>query len=231
MNDHIRPFLATARRIQSKLERLAYGEHYMEKTFTKYYKSNFWQGAQSVSGPGSDLEQTAMIRRRLPELFERYGIRTVLDIPCGDFSWMKDVPLGHSHYIGADIVDDLVNTNNALYADRCRSFTKLDAVKDRLPRVDLILSRDCLIHFSARDVMAALRNFQRSRSSYLLTTTFTGRQHNITIETGRWRPINLEAPPFSLLSPIEIINEHCTQGGGQYSDKSLALWKLDHIEV
>ena len=79
--------------------------------------------------------------------------------------------------------------------------------------------------------MAALRNFQRSRSSYLLTTTFTGRQHNITIETGRWRPINLEAPPFSLLSPIEIINEHCTQGGGQYSDKSLALWKLDHIEV
>lgn len=231
MNDHIRPLLATARRIQGKLERLAYGERYMEKKFTKYYTSNFWQGAQSVSGPGSDLEQTAMIRKRLPTLFEGYGIRTVLDIPCGDFSWMKDVPLRLSQYIGADIVNDLVNTNNALYADRCRSFTKLDAVKDHLPRVDLILSRDCLVHFSASDVIAALRNFQRSRSSYLLTTTFTGRQHNISIETGRWRPINLEAPPFNLLSPMEIINEHCTQDGGRYSDKSLALWKLQHIEV
>lgn len=231
MNDHIRLLLASARRIQGKLERLAYGERYMEKKFTKYYASNFWQGAQSVSGPGSDLEQTAMIRKRLPALFESYGIRTVLDIPCGDFSWMRDVPLGLSQYIGADIVDDLVNTNNALYADRCRSFMKLDAVKDHLPRVDLILSRDCLVHFSARDVIAALRNFQRSRSSYLLTTTFTGRRHNISIETGRWRPINLEAPPFNLLSPMEIINEHCTQGGGQYRDKSLALWKLEHIEV
>jgi hypothetical protein len=231
VTDHIRPLLAAARRIQGKVERLTYGQRYMEKKFTDYYRSNFWQGAQSVSGPGSDLEQTAVIRRRLPELFERYGIRSVLDIPCGDFSWMKDVPLGFSRYIGADIVDALVNTNSALYADACRSFTKLDAAKDNLPRVDLILSRDCLIHFSARDVKATLRNFQRSHSSYLLTTTFTDRRQNISIETGRWRPINLEAPPFNLSSPIETINENCTQDSGRYSDKSLALWRLEDIQV
>jgi hypothetical protein len=231
MNDYTRPLLSTARRIRRKVERVAYGERYMEKVFTKYYTSNFWQGAQSVSGSGSDPEQTAMIRKRLPALFESYGIRTVLDIPCGDFFWMKDVAFSLSQYIGADIVDDLVSTNNALYADRCRSFTKLNAVKDHLPQVDLILSRDCLVHLSSSDIISALRNFRRSRSSYLLTTTFTGRQHNISIETGRWRPINLEAPPFNLPSPLEIINEHCTQGDGQYSDKSLALWKLEHIEV
>lgn len=229
MNDYIRPLLSTGRRIQGKLERLAYGERYMEKKFSGFYTSNFWQGAQSVSGPGSDPEQTAVIRKRLPGLFESYRIRTVLDIPCGDFSWMKDVPLKLSRYIGADIVDDLVSANSALYADHCRSFTKLNAAKDHLPQVDLILSRDCLVHFSARDIMAALRNFQRSRSSYLLTTTFTDRQHNISIETGRWRPINLEAPPFNLPPPMEIINEHCTQQGGRYSDKSLALWGLASI--
>lgn len=231
MNDYIRPLLPTARRVRRKLERLAYGERYMEKIFTKYYTSNFWQGTQSVSGSGSDPEQTAMIRKQLPALFESYGIHTVLDIPCGDFFWMKDVALRISQYIGADIVDDLISTNNTLYADRCRSFTKLDAVKDHLPPVDLIFSRDCLVHFSTNDIIAALRNFQRSGSSYLLTTTFTDRQDNIPIETGRWRPINLEAPPFNLPSPMEIINEHCTQGDGQYSDKSLALWELKHIEV
>ena len=231
MIDQIRPLLAAVQRIQGKVERLAYGERYMEKIFTRYYASNFWQDTQSASGPGSNLEQTAAIRKRLPSLFESYGIRSVLDIPCGDFSWMKDVPLGIPQYIGADIVDDLINTNNVLYADPCRSFTKLDAVKDDLPRVDLIFCRDCFVHFSVNDVMAALRNFQRSGSSYLLTTTFVGRKHNISIETGGWRPINLEAPPFNLPPPIEIVNEHCTQHSGKYRDKSLALWELEHISV
>lgn len=133
MIDQPRPLRVAAQRIKGKVERLAYGERYMEKKFTKYYASNFWHDAQSLSGPGSNLEQTAVIRKQLPSLFESYGIRTVLDIPCGDFSWMKDVPLIISQYIGADIVDDLVNTNNAQYADRCHSFTKLDAVKDDLP--------------------------------------------------------------------------------------------------
>jgi SAM-dependent methyltransferase len=231
MIDQPRPLRVAAQRIKGKVERLAYGERYMEKKFTKYYASNFWHDAQSLSGPGSNLEQTAVIRKQLPSLFESYGIRTVLDIPCGDFSWMKEVPLIISQYIGADIVDDLVNTNNAQYADRCRSFTKLDAVKDDLPCVDLILSRDCFVHFSVNDIMAALRNFQRSGSSYLLTTTFTDRKHNISIETGGWRPINLEAPPFNLPPPTQIVNEQCTQHGGRYRDKSLALWKLENIAV
>jgi hypothetical protein len=231
MIDQIKPLLTAAQRVQRKLERLAYGERYMEKIFTRYYASNFWQDGQSVSGPGSNLEQTATIRRQLPSLCESYGIRTILDIPCGDFSWMKDVPLQITQYIGADIVSDLINTNNRLYADHCRSFMKLDAVKDDLPRVDLILNRDCFVHFSVNDVKAALQNFRRSGSSYLLTTTFVGRKHNISIGTGGWRPINLEASPFNLPPPIEIINEHCTQHGGKYRDKSLALWKLEHIVV
>ena len=231
MKDQVLPLLVWGKGIQRKLERLVCRERYMERVFTRYHMSNHWRDAQSVSGTGSNLEQTAEIRKELPSLFASYGIRAVLDIPCGDFCWMKDVPLGLSQYIGADIVDDLVNVNNTLYADRVHSFVKLDVTKDHLPRVDLILSRDCLVHFSLSDAIASLRNFRRSCSSYLLATTFTNQQHNIQIQTGGWRPINLEAPPFNLPRPLEVINEHCTQDDGKYPDKALALWKLEHIEV
>jgi hypothetical protein len=35
-------------------------------------------------GPGSSLEQTAVIRDQLPKLIAEPGINSVLDIPCGD---------------------------------------------------------------------------------------------------------------------------------------------------
>lgn len=229
MDRQMQPLRIAAQRIQGKLERLAYGDRYMEKIFTKYYVSNFWKDSESASGPGSNLEQTAEIRKRLPLLLRQLGVASMLDIPCGDFLWMKDVPFELSSYIGADIVETLIDINNTLYGNPCRSFVKLDAVKDRIPPVDLIFNRDCLVHFSANDIVASLRNFRRSGSTYLLTTTFTGRRHNAPIETGGWRPVNLQAPPFNLPYPMKIINERCTQSG--YPDKSLALWKLEDINV
>ena len=36
----------------------------------------------------------------------------MLDIPCGDFYWMKEVDLKDIEYIGADIVDELIKKNN-----------------------------------------------------------------------------------------------------------------------
>jgi hypothetical protein len=60
----------------------------------------------------------------------------------------------------------------------------LDLTKDRLPKVDLILSRDALVHLSSRDCLAALANFKSSKSQYLLMTTFPAVIKNEDILTG-----------------------------------------------
>jgi hypothetical protein len=59
-----------------------------ERLFTNIYRSNHWGGADSVSGGGSDLEQTSALRAALPGVLQRLGVRTLLDAPCGDFHWM-----------------------------------------------------------------------------------------------------------------------------------------------
>lgn len=203
----------------------------LEDVFTTIFHRNLWMDAESASGQGSNLAETAVLREELPGLIARTGARTMLDAPCGDFNWMKETDLPVEHYLGADIVDELVARNQRLYANERRAFLKLDITRDLPPRVDLILCRDALVHLSFEDGRAALRNFKASGSKYLLTTTFTARGENQDIRTGDWRPLNLQLPPFSFPEPLEVLNERCTIENGSWRDKSLALWPLDAVEV
>src|SRR4051794_14532620 len=59
--------------------------------FTKIYRNNWFNGRNSVSGPGSEIEQTRVLIEELPRLFADLDISTLLDIPCGDFHWMNNV--------------------------------------------------------------------------------------------------------------------------------------------
>ena len=77
--------------------------------------------------------------------------------------------------------------------------------------------------------LSAIRNFHKSGTKYLLTTTFTGIKENTDIVSGRVRPINLQKPPFNFPMPILLINEHCTEEVGRFADKSLGLWEIVDI--
>ncbi|MEM9203117.1 MAG: class I SAM-dependent methyltransferase [Actinomycetota bacterium] len=173
--------------------------------------------------------QTEVLLEELPQLLRELGVTTMLDLPCGDFFWMKSVDLGEIDYVGADIVPDAVERNQQLFAGANRRFKTLDVTTDSLPKVDLVLCRDCLVHFSDRDIVRAVSNLRRSGSRYLLTTTYIDRALNRNIATGDWRPLNLEREPFSFPPPLRLIDEKCTEEGGRFSDKSLALWKLDSL--
>jgi hypothetical protein len=164
-------------------------------------------------------------------LWADLDVGTMLDLPCGDFFWMRHVPMDAIRYIGADILPELIQRNNDLYGRPNVTFRRIDLLQDRLPKVDLILCRDCLVHFSYRDVAAALRNICDSGSTYLLTTTFTERRRNHDIATGQFRPLNLEVQPLSLPAPILSINEGCTEWDGLYRDKSLGLWQVCDIRA
>ncbi len=201
-----------------------------EQTFTEIYRTNRWGGVESVSGRGSDSDQTTRIIRDLPTLLHALEIRRLLDIPCGDYRWMSRVTLGEIDYVGADVVEALVAENRRRFAGAHVRFEKLNVITDPLPRVDLVLCRDCLVHLSYADVLAALRQMSASRSRFLLTTTFTARETNHDILSGDWRTLNLEKPPFNFPPPQQVLNEGCTEAGGAFADKSLALWLMEDIE-
>jgi len=196
------------------------------EVFARVYRTNFWGSPDSRSGAGSDLIQTAEIRKKIPQVIADFGVRTMLDIPCGDFHWMKEVEL-NVEYIGADIVEGLMQRNQELFSTPLRRFIVCDITRGPLPKVDLVLCRDLLVHLSYQDAFAALRNLRLSGSKYLLTTSFTERSRNFDIPTtGKWRPLNLKMEPFKFGEPLLLLNEKCTEGDGAWSDKSLGLWRI-----
>ncbi len=207
----------------------AAGKPSAEQVFTHIYANNVWGDAESASGVGSNLEQTRLLRAKLPVLLRELGVQRLLDIPCGDFHWLSRVDLGVASYLGADIVAALVAANQARHGrdepGRSIAFTAMDLLAGPLPCVDLVLCRDCLVHLSNDDVRQALRQIKRSGSTHLLTTTYPTRANDKDIRTGEWRPLNLQAAPFALPTPAAAMLEGCTERNGRFPDKTLALWR------
>jgi hypothetical protein len=194
--------------------------------FGDLYRHNGWGDAESVSGPGSNLEQTVTVRRVLPEVLRRVDARTLLDVPCGDWHWMREVDLGDVAYIGGDIVPEIVAQDNALYGDR-GTFRVLDLAVDSLPDADVLLCRDCLVHLPFRTIQQCLDNVKKSGVTYLLTTTFVNTEANEDIPIGEWRPLNLQRAPFNFPPPLDVQREHEAPDDGQ--GKSLALWRVSDL--
>lgn len=204
-----------------------------ETLFTKIWRSNLWGADTSRSGLGSEDSATEPLRSELPILLEGLGVRTLLDIPCGDFGWMSRTPLQLEWYLGADIVPELASSNQSSFGttDGRVRFEKLDLISDTLPRADAVLCRDCLVHFSYSNIAAAFANLRSSGSQLIITTTFPDHSQNHDAADGDWRLLNLEKPPFCLPRPIALLNERCEEAGGGYSDKSLGVWKIEDLEV
>ncbi len=197
-----------------------------EEVFNDIYRKRVWGDPESLSGTGSNLSQTEAIRVALPSLLAELRVRSLLDVPCGDFYWMRLLDLDVD-YTGGDIVAELVEDNQARYGDERRRFRRIDLVKDALPAADLLLCRDCLVHLSYEDIFRALANVKRSGCEYLLTTTYTQLERNHDTPTGSWRALGLIRPPFNFPPPLRLVDEQCPDPG--YEDKHLGLWRVADV--
>jgi len=201
----------------------------LKEKFERIYSTNLWSDPRTRSGTGSSLDSTRVLRAELPKALKKLDALVLLDAPCGDFTWMELVDLGGIEYIGGDIVPAMVTDNKRRYASESRKFIELDLTRDTLPRADVLLCRDCLVHLSYANIRAVLDNVARSSIRYLLMTSFPGRGDNRDVEDGNWRPLDFGAPPFSFPTPVLTILEECEEEGGAYNDKALVAWRVADI--
>ena len=132
-------------------------------------------------------------------------------------------------YTGVDIVPEMILQNTERYGGPGISFHVLDITSDAIPRADLILCRDCLVHLSFRNIKKTLDRFLESGSRYLACTSFVQNRFNYDIRDGDWRTLNMQKAPFSFPAPLEVIPDDCALGDGAFADKSLCIWSLDDI--
>ena len=211
-------------RAEAILDRLRGVRRAPEEVFGEIHDARSWGGA-SVSGGGSDPETTAPLLEALPALLASIGVRTILDAPCGDGNWMARLDYRFEHYTGIDVVPAVAEAAAAAHGGPGREYRVGDLIRDPLPQADLVLCRDCLVHLPFAEGLEALSNIRRSGATWLLATTFPARESNADIRMGRWRPLNLCRPPYSLPEPEQLVNERFA-ADPKYADKSLGLWRL-----
>ncbi|KVD75822.1 hypothetical protein WS62_03590 [Burkholderia sp. ABCPW 14] len=205
--------------------------------FESVYRDNLWNSEESRSGQGSEVRATASLAAELPAVLRHYRVQSILDVPCGDFHWMRHVDLAGIRYIGGDIVPDLIDANQRRYGNAAREFIQIDAIDDPLPEVDAIFCRDCAIHFSFELIWRLVANFAASRARYVFLThdncfqRYVDNGHaNVDLEDATdgvnylYRPLNFLLPPFAFPPPVHVINE------GQWDQmKTMAMWRVDDL--
>ena len=145
------------------------------------------------------MAYTEGVRKELPRLLERHGVKLLCDAGCGDRNWIKTVDLP-CEYRGFDLH----------YGE------PFDITADVLPACDAILCRDVLIHMRQDLIEAALANFRKA-SKFLIATSYDVYNHADLMGERPNRRINLGVEPFSLPF-VERIEEEA----GKY----LGLWIL-----
>ena len=119
----------------------------LKSRFSGIYETGAWQHGDDAtpgSGEGSTLAATTGLRQALPSLLSELKVHTLLDIGCGDFTWMQHVDLEHD-YVGVDVVDSVIEKNKQLFERPGRIFAVADATVDDLPDADAVMCLS-LIH-------------------------------------------------------------------------------------
>lgn len=202
----------------------------LDAIFLHIYNSNLWKDDESRSGISSSISNTENIRREIPKIVEKFSLKSILDAPCGDFNWMKEVAFPEGfHYIGADIVAPLIDSNRKSYeVPGKRTFLVADITRDPLPEADLFFCRDCLFHLSSADINKVFDNFLASGIKYIMTSTHInhGEFVNAEIYSGNFRRIDLFAPPYNLPADVLARVEDYHEG---FVPREMCLWSREQI--
>jgi 2-polyprenyl-3-methyl-5-hydroxy-6-metoxy-1,4-benzoquinol methylase len=200
----------------------------LSERFTAVYENRVWlngRAAGSLSGCGSEIENTQSVRTHLAELLNFLGTRSLLDIGCGDFTWMQEVSFPFT-YVGIDIVPGVIAANNASYSSPQRSFQVGDATRDSLPQADTVLCREVLFHLAFADIWRVVKNIRKSGISYLIATTDNNLKYNADILSGDFRMLNLHRAPFFFPRPTASIPD-----GSVCADRTLAMWRVADLPL
>jgi SAM-dependent methyltransferase len=194
--------------------------------FSKIYESSVWlndRASGALSGIGSEIKNTNNIRNELPVTLLKLGATSLLDIGCGDLTWVRQTKLPCS-YVGADIVSSVIEKNRSEFSFQDKRFIVLDAVTDIIPECDVILCREILFHLSFEDIQSLITNILKSNARYLLATNDSDRKFNADIITGDYRLLNLRKSPFNFPAPIDFIPDNEVT-----ENRYIGVWRLNDL--
>lgn len=159
---------------------------------------------ETICGNGSLRKNSMKSRAWLPQIVEKFGIKSVCDAGAGDLHYVKGVDW-NVEYRAFDLIP------------RDPSIEQIDITRKKLPDCDAILCRMVLNHLDEERILMALKKFKVS-AVYLIATQFDG--DKLPQRSPQFTRLDLRHAPYNLGEPLSRIQD------GAESICSLAIWQL-----
>ena len=184
--------------------------------FDEIYKSGLWGKG---SGGGSDSGACIQYSRWLEKFIIENEIRSIVDLGCGDWQFMRLVDLNGAKYLGIDVASSVIDVNSRLYSSPNVQFGMLRSYKS-LPSADLLICKDVMQHLSNQEVFRIIEILPRYTYSLVTNDVSCGfsAKHqllqrarkpwapllNRDIQTGDYRTIDISKKPFNTDSRLVL---------------------------
>ena len=155
-----------------------------------------WGGG--VSGPGSNPYYNLPYRCFLEAFLVNNHIESLVDIGCGDWQFSQYVRYAGLSYVGLDIVDSVVQRNNAMFGKPNVRFELMPEDKADTPGADLLVMKDVLQHLDDAEIMDFYRRVVPKYRYCLITNSYRklDTPTNVDTASGGFRCLDLRAAPY-----------------------------------
>ena len=148
----------------------------------------------------------------------------IVDIGCGDFNVGKNFLTLATQYVGCDVVPSLIDFNIKTYRRKNLTFIHLDAVKDELPKGEVVIIRQVLQHLSNAQIKSILKKINLNYGYLILTEHLPKEENfvaNVDIPVGHLiranvnSGLNIEKPPLNFKAKNKKIIDEISHSGGK----------------
>lgn len=205
--------------------------------FDDIYRRRLWSigddpTAEFYSGIGSYDPSIAEYVDLVKCLIKQLGMKSVIEIGCGDFAVASQYVGVCQTYTGIEVVKRLAERNKRTFGSDTVKFLWLDASKSKLPSSDFCIIRQVLQHLNNKDIAAIFENVS---SKHILVTEHLPAAANITsynadkkagggIRVPGGSGVFIDKPPFN--QTAEVILEKNVTSDIHSPDERLVTWLI-----
>jgi FkbM family methyltransferase len=172
-----------------------------KQIFETIYAKNIWNNNDPnvpLSGPGSSLEYTKDISSLLNSFIYNNNCKKILDLGCGDLTWVSKTPFFNDmaiKYTGVDIVESQINNHRSNYPQNTFVCKDLVSYHDIEP-ASLIIIRDVLFHLTNADILSIFRNI-RNKFDFIAITSCKNEENTDNFNQWHFAEKNIHKSPFN----------------------------------
>jgi len=183
-------------------------------------------------GPGRSAEETSsLLKEWLPPLLEKYDIRTICDLGCGDLFWFSELGFD-GEYRGYDEV--IRDSAKERAAERGWYLQQANIFEDHFEVCDLAIVKDVFIHYDDKACLTLLRKI-KGKAQYLCAEshdshTWPRQATHVKVPDGKRYERSANATNLTkVLGPwIEAVE---VASAKRFGSKHIAIWDMSKVNI